>query len=320
MKLANRLLPLVTLIALFAVSAMAQTGAIRGEVIGPDGNPIANATILIDRQDRNQHFETESDDEGKFFHAGIPPALYRATLVVEGRELTAIEGRVRLGDPTPIIFNLKLMAEAAAETPEAIAAAAARAKLEAARGAFDIGVAAMADKNYDEAIRQFELAVEVDDTQHVVYANLADAQAAARKYEEAIGNYQKAVALSPGEAAYLINMGTVYASNGQIETAISTLEQAYTMDPASGGQIYYNLGAVLTNQGRMADASAAFTKATEVDPEYAEAYYQLGLSYLGNPDTIPEAVPALEKYLELVPDGPNSDAARQLIAFAKGGE
>ena len=320
MKSANRLLPLLTLIAVFAVSAAAQTGSIRGTVIGPDGEPLAGATILIDRQDIAQHFETTSDDNGGFFHAGLPPYLYRITLVVDGRELTAIEGKVNLGAPTPVNFNLKMIAEAVAETPEAKAAAEARARVEAARGAFDIGVVEMANKNYDEAIRQFQLALESDDTQHIVYANLADAQSAARQYDGAITNYRNALALSPGEGGYLINLGTVYASAGQIDQAIETLEEAYTMDPSSGGQIYYNLGAVLSNQGRAADAAAAFNKAIEVDPEYAEAYFQLGLSYLGDPNTIPDAVPALEKYIELEPDGPNAEAAKQLIAFAKGGE
>jgi hypothetical protein len=38
---------------------------------------------------------------------------------------------------------------------------------------------------------------------------------------------------------------------------------------------------------------------------------------IASADTIPAAIPVLEKYLELQPNGPNTEAARQLIAAAK---
>ena len=70
--------------------------------------------------------------------------------------------------------------------------------------------------------------------------------------------------------------------------------------------------------GRTAAASEAFKKAIEYDPEMAEAYYQLGISFFGSADTMKEAIPVLQKYLEMVPDGPNSEAAKQLIVAAGG--
>jgi len=74
---------------------------------------------------------------------------------------------------------------------------------------------------------------------------------------------------------------------------------------------------VLTNRGRTKEAADAFKKAIEFNPQMASAYYQLGISYFGSPDTIPQAIPALEKFLSMQPTGPDADAAKQLIEAAK---
>ena len=49
----------------------------------------------------------------------------------------------------------------------------------------------------------------------------------------------------------------------------------------------------------------------------AQAYYQLGISYFGSPDTIPLAIPVLQKFLEMQPAGQDAEAAKQLIEAAK---
>jgi len=49
----------------------------------------------------------------------------------------------------------------------------------------------------------------------------------------------------------------------------------------------------------------------------AQAYYQLGISYFGAPDTIAQAIPALEKFLQMAPTDANAEAAKQLIEAAK---
>ena len=89
------------------------------------------------------------------------------------------------------------------------------------------------------------------------------------------------------------------------------------MRPEIGGDAYYNLGVLLTNTGRMADAAGAYQRAVELDPMNAEAYYQMGIAYFGTTTTIPDSIPAFERYLELAPDGPNADAASGLLAAAQ---
>jgi tetratricopeptide (TPR) repeat protein len=168
-----------------------------------------------------------------------------------------------------------------------------------------------------EAARLFQTAAEADPTQHVIFANLADALSNAKQYDQAAAAYNKAIEIKPDEAAYYNNLGIVYGNAGKIDEASQALQKAAELSPTTAGQAYYNLGAVLTNRGRTKDASDAFKKAIEFNPMMASAYYQLGISYFGSPTTIAEAVPVLEKFLEMQPTGPDAEAAKQLIDAAK---
>jgi len=319
MRITNRLLPLIGLVLTFSASALGQTGAIQGTVIDIDGTPLQGAKILMDRQEINQHFEIETDGDGKYFHAGLPSGTYKVTLEVDGQIVQWIDDlRVRSGPPAPADFDLESLAAAVADTEEAKALAAERARLEAARDAFNVGRAALDAENYDEAITQLKLAIAQDDTQHVIYANLADAYSATRQWEDAATNYRMALVLAPLEGAYYNNLGIVLGSAGKTEEAIAALEKTAELNPETASQAYYNLGAVMTNTGRTAAAVEAFKKAIEFGPENTEAYYQLGISYFGSTDTMKEAIPVLQKYLEMAPDSPNAEAARQLIAAAGG--
>ncbi|PYS43432.1 MAG: hypothetical protein DMG14_01000, partial [Acidobacteria bacterium] len=201
-----------------------------------------------------------------------------------------------------------------------------KAKADATKVSFEAARAAVLAKNYDEAIRLFKESAEKDPTQHVIFANLADAYSQAKKYDESAEAYKKAIELKPDEAAYYNNLGIVYGTAGKIDEATQNLQKAAELNPAGAGQSWYNLGAVLTNKGRTKEAGDAFKKAIEVNPGMAAAYYQLGISYFGNPATIPDAIPALEKFQQLVAAMPKDqqapfandlEASKQLIDAAK---
>jgi tetratricopeptide (TPR) repeat protein len=84
---------------------------------------------------------------------------------------------------------------------------------------------------------------------------------------------------------------------------------------------FFNLGAVLTNQGKSDEAIAAFNKALAADPAKADAYYWKGVNLLGKATTdktgkmtAPEGTAeALNKYLELAPEGPYAAATKELL-------
>jgi tetratricopeptide (TPR) repeat protein len=320
MKLVSKTLPFLVMAMLFAIPAFSQTGNISGKVMDTDGKPLTGQVISIDRQGITQHFEVKTDNKGQYLHAGLPTGQYKVSLMKDGKPVMTNENvRVTFGGDTKSDFDLKNAKAAgnAVSDEERKRIAEEKAKAEETKASFEAARAALVAKNYDEAIRLFKEAAEKDPTQHVIFANLADAYSQSRKYDDSAAAYKKAIELKPDEAAYYNNLGIALGNGGKIDEATQSLQKAAELNPAGAGQSYYNLGAVLTNRGRTKEAADAFKKAIEFNPQMASAYYQLGISYFGNAATIPEAIPVLEKFLSMQPTGPDADAAKSLIEAAR---
>jgi tetratricopeptide (TPR) repeat protein len=94
------------------------------------------------------------------------------------------------------------------------------------------------------------------------------------------------------------------------------------MDPPNAYKYYYNLGAVLMNQNQMDAAGLAFKKAIDTNPKYAIAQYQYGLTLLGKAQIgadgkitpPPGTREAFLAYLDLEPNGPNAQSAKDMLA------
>ena len=354
MKMISRLLSVVVLAILTTAVAMAQQGRIDGELYGPEGGPIANAKILLDQIGGNRHYEIQADDRGDFVHLSVGVGRYQLTLEFDGRpqamaevaigagvnpikldlarlEIENMEFSGDLGTQISIIRDVTLVGENEIVTipsdnpfdnsEDREAALAADATM---RGAFDAGRAALEAEDYDAAIAQFTIAVEGSPTpQHLIYANLALAYERARRFDEAAENFELAQetalaqGVSPATTNYYTNLTLVYANAGDVDRALENAEKAVEFDSEGAGLSFFNIGVVLTNAGQAAAAMGAFGRAVHVDPEMADAHYQLGLAYLGVPDRMSDAVAAMERYLELRPDGPDAETARQLLEFAQ---
>ena len=128
-------------------------------------------------------------------------------------------------------------------------------------------------------------------------------------------------------AAYNDNLGAAAARLGKTDEAVSAYKQAAELDPAHAGNYYFNLGAVLTNSGgdqnAKKQAADAFDKAIAADPTKADAYYWKGTNLiamasadsqgkLSAPDGTAEA---FQKYLELQPNGPHAEEAKQMLTM-----
>ncbi len=196
--------------------------------------------------------------------------------------------------------------------------------------AYTNGKTAVEAKQWDVAVEQLEKAKEMDATQGAVWSTLAEAYVGkaqatpaegAAFYEKGFGAFAKAIELSPDAGLYN-NYALALAKNKKIDEAKANLAKAAELDPPGAGKYYYNLGALLVNSGQNDAATDTFKKAIDLDPKYADAQYQYGVALAGKATTdasgkvIPPAgtVEALQKYLELKPDGPYAQAAKEMIS------
>jgi tetratricopeptide (TPR) repeat protein len=200
--------------------------------------------------------------------------------------------------------------------------------------------------DFDKAIATLNDANAIDSTRDLVWFKLGDAYLASapkqtdpdekkKRYEAAAADYQKAIDLRKASeqaakdpdnnkkfAAYYNNMAQAYSKANKIDDAMAAYGQAATLDPTGAAMYYFNEGAVLTNVGRADDAIAAFDKTIAADPNKALAYYWKGINLIGkatvgkdNKMTAPEGtVDAFQKYLELDPNGPMAQTAKDMLA------
>lgn len=204
-------------------------------------------------------------------------------------------------------------------------------KNKALNDAFNNGMTALQAKDFATAITSLNQAAELDPKQNAVWANLASAHeglgatqtgdAQTASYQKATEAYNKAIELKPDDAGLHNNFGLLLAKMKNMDGAAAELDKAAALNPTGAGQYYFNLGAIMVNTGQNEAAIGAFKKCTEADPKYANCWYYYGNTLSGKmqiqgdkvipPDGM---VAALEKYLELDPNGANAAAAQGLLS------
>ena len=128
----------------------------------------------------------------------------------------------------------------------------------------------------EEAIAEFQRAVELDPAYAAAHLNLAYAYERSGRVEEAIAGYRKALALDPNNLYGLNNLGVLYDRKGLYDEAIATLEKALGIDPANSAvrknleNAKRNQAIVREGEGRIAEAQKAVT-ARPRDPKAAYA-------------------------------------------------
>ncbi len=346
MKIKWQILVLAAVLAVLAITpTFAQTTTVKGRVIGPDGNPVQGATVSFVNNENGRKMDLKTDKKGEFFSIGVSSGTYNVTVTKDGQVLDeAKKFQVMLSPPggeNVLDFNLKKkQVEAEAQlTPEQKAQREAALKehqkisglnamLAQAKTAADGG-------NPQEAVQVMQQATQADPMRDLLWAKLGDYDLMAAKktppteraqatkyYEDAIVAYTKAIEIKPTVGAYYNNLGEAYAKTGKTQEAIKQYQLAAQNDPTDAARYYFNLGAVLTNTGKVNEANDAFDKAIAANPQYAEAYYQKAVNLMGKATVDkegkmvvpPEVTTNLNKYLELSPTGPNSEAAKQLLA------
>jgi len=338
---------LVALLCLAAMPALAQTsGGIKGTVLGMDGKPLANAPITFTRTDIAGSFTMKTDKKGKFAYYTLPVGTYDISVKTpDGKEITVEKGtQTKMGAPVEGTINLQAAAaqeagmappppgmtkeQAEAYEKKVKEQQASNQKLGQLNALLKQNKTYLDAKQYDQAIAVMEQAVQLDQTHDILYANLAEDYADAKQYDKAADAYQKALTLKPTNAGYEINLGTVLSKAGKVDEANAAFGKAATMDPTQAKMAIYNEGVVLLNKGDMKNAATAFDKLIAMDPTNADAWYEKGICLLGQAGTdpktnklvpLPGTAEALEKSIQLAPNGPNAAGAKAALQAVKGG-
>ena len=328
------LLPAVVLVGLCMISVlpgMAQSRAIKGKVTDDKGQPVAGAQITIQGMDVFRNYKVKTDKKGQFFYLlGIQSGVFRVIARAQGFAPNYQENvRPQLSEETEVNLVLtpgpdqKLPFEMTdaerAEYAKKYEEAKKRQELSGEiQSTFKLGVQLTDEGKYDEAIAEFNKALEKLPDEPVLYAAIANAKSKQGKNDEALAAYQKAISLNPKDPSFYTGMGVILNSMGKTAESQEAFKKAAELDPASAAQNFYNIGVTLVNGGKAAEAAEAFKQSIAADPNFAEAYYQLGMSLSGKQDTIPAAIEALKKYIAIGKKPEQVEVAKQIISALGG--
>jgi tetratricopeptide (TPR) repeat protein len=299
---------MLALAVVLAVSAPATAQSIvRGKVVDAQGKPVEGAKVAIEGQGIARRADTTTNRNGEFLQVGLASGRYNVTVSKEGVGTLTLPANITQGRPTELNFQLTPVSGLSQAEKEALAA---MGKL--ATEAQD----AMRSGRDDDAIKAFsEIIVKVPNCGEC-YFNLGTLHTKKQQYTEAEAAYKKAIEIDPNNGDAYTGLANIYNAQKKFDLAADASSKASQLSSAAGGggnaEALYNQGVILFNGQKFAESKVQFEASVKADPNFAPAYYQLGMAAL-NLGQIPDAVAALEKYLEIAPDGPKAGEVKAAL-------
>ncbi len=310
------------------------TTQVTGKILDKAGAPLAGAVVVFTNVASGRTYKLRTDKNGEFSQVGITFGDYQIEVFAPDGQSLYREKKSITGDPDSHRLLVDLSKPQASSqpklTPEQIEAIKKQNDKAAAMNALiQQAQNAMNAKDWQGAISPLQELLVLDPTQWQFYSALGDAQLYLGQYDRAVESYEKGIhaaerntavdARDPstdpakkkaGVAKMLTNEGNAYLKLHKTNEAVALYSKAAAMDP-NPATAYFNLCATQYNVGNFDGALAACDKAIAADPNKADAYFIKGSSLYGNGKldaannyvVPPGTVEALNKYLELAPDG-----------------
>lgn len=136
------------------------------------------------------------------------------------------------------------------------------------------GVTRQTLRRLDDAIADYNRAIDERLDYHVAYKNLALALGSKRQFDEAIEAALHAIELEPTEAVYWNALGWVYGLSGRDDEALEAYLEALERDPTHP-VILSNVGHLHLRNARFVDARETFERILASHPDHLWAHYNL---------------------------------------------
>jgi tetratricopeptide (TPR) repeat protein len=337
------------LFALAAKGAWGQTVQLEGKV--RDGNkPLADVWVLLTLRDTGKASKIKTDKSGNFVTIGLARGVYTVEVMDAAGALMCREQNQQIGAeggaPAKLDLDVSGPCKAKAVTKEDIE----RIKAENAKATSVNALISQYNTlqqagNWKDAEPILKQMVAAEPNNWRFYQALGAAQFNQGEYEDAVGSYDKGIQLAQGVLSggtakdqnkpetdpvkakqgvgqMLASQGNAYLKLKKNDEAVAAFTKAAEMDP-NPAVAYFNLCATQYNSGNTQGALAACDKAIAADPSKADAYFIKGSLMMADSKQDKDGkivapagtAEALNKYLELAPDGPHANDVKQMLQF-----
>jgi tetratricopeptide (TPR) repeat protein len=183
-------------------------------------------------------------------------------------------------------------------------------------GHCNLGLALFQKGQVDDAIAQYQKAVEIYPNYVAAHYNLGNALLQKGQLDTALAQYEKAVEIDPNDAAAHINLGNAFFQKQQLDKAVAQFQKAVEINP-NDAEVQYNLGNALFQKGQLDEAVAQFQKALKIDPNSFATHYNLGGAFFQK-GQLDEAITQFQEVLRLKPDfSPAQDNLAKVQALVR---
>jgi tetratricopeptide (TPR) repeat protein len=298
--------------------------------------------VVFTSKDTGRSFKFKTDKNGQFSGYGLPFGQYDQEVISPGGE-KLIKKPVNLVSENGTTVNNVSLEVSGGGAPKISDAEMAKLKAEREKAINENALInqlnpLMQSKNWEGAVPILKQLITMNPNNWEYQRALGDAQFSLGQFDEAVASYEKAIPLAQNAAAgkeakadpakakvaigaMLNNEGQAYAKLKQPQKAVEAYTKAAEMDP-NPATAYWNLCATQYNSGNTQGALAACDKAIAADPNRADAYFIKGSLMVGDSKldkdgklmAPPGTSEALNKYLELAPDGPHAGDVKQMLA------
>jgi len=295
---------------------------IEGQVYDPSRRPVQNLYVELLNEVDSVIQRTKTNASGRFSFVGVPPGHLRVRVVTFGtnfleqtQEVDVIQTRNN-NDVSYIDINLRY--ETRRRGPETDLPAGVifvqdippAAKVSYLKGVADF------EKDPEKGLLEVEDAIKVFPEYFDALNWLGKEYVARRNYDKAYPYLLKAIDVNQRSAPTYYSLSYAFYQLKQYPAALEAARAATVLAPASvDAQLLY--GTVLRIAGNYPEAETALLRANALSKKMnAEVHWQLSLLYNRlnrNQDTIDE----LETFIKLVPDSPDKDKIRDMIAKLK---
>lgn len=167
---------------------------------------------------------------------------------------------------------------------------------------FKEGVNYLNNKKYDEAIKEFNKAIEIDEDYKEAYFERGRCCRYNNQLKEAMEDFNRAIEIDKDYKEAYLQRGWYYGHENQLEKAIENFNRAIEIDE-DYKEAYFFRGGCYYLLTKYDEAIEEFNRAIEIDRDYKEVYLYMGASYYDKGkninDNIENALKCCSKALEI---------------------
>ncbi len=333
---------MAALLCMFGAGAawtQATAGKVQGKITN-GGKPVADFQVVLTNLNNGKTYKMKTDKNGQFNGVGILFGDYEEEVETPTGE-KVFKQKVQVLGTGGAVDDLS--ADVGSGSPKISKEEMDKLKAEREKG-LNLNAlitqynAAQAAKDWQKAADLLKQMITAEPTRWEYQKALGDMQLNLGQYQEAVDAYEKVIPLAqnatkndpkadPAKAKLSLaqiytNEGNAYLKLKKNPEAIAAYTKAAELDP-NPGTAYFNICATQYNTGNTDGALSACDKAIAADPNKADAYYIKGSLLLasssadkeGKVKAAPGTAEALNKYLELSPDGSHANDVKQMLAY-----